>query len=862
MSAAQRLAFGLLLAASACGTQRSVDRLYSVEADVSGLEGSLELVLNETESLTVAGNGTHAFATQLADKSAWSVSLHSSPEAQDCTVTPVDGTVQGAAPSVTVRCVTRLYPVGGALPALDEPGLVLHEEVHGLRVAPDPLAPRYTFKEPLRHGDRYEVKVAENPPGRRCSLEGATGVAKAAVTDANVRCELLTFPLSGAVSGALTTGLVLEETTSKQEVTVAAGAQRYALPAPLPYGASYQVRVKTSPPGLRCAVERGVDLVKREVTDADVRCTLDHLLITEISSTWFRDFPAWIEVHNPTAQPLSLQGLALRTDGRSSNTGTWSYDQRFPLPARTVPPGGYLVIAGRTSATSYDNPTTAYVRLGTDVVPWWGADGAVELLDVNAKRTVDYVRFGTGGNPPTTEGWTGAGTVSPPFGSEAEYGKSLVRKAVTADSDAASDWRASGFATPGAANDVLDDTDSDGDGLPDSAEKPGGTYNGLPLYDWGARVGPKDIFIEVDWMNPSGYDGKPDEGILPRREALEKVALAFLAHNIALHFDVGDLFDKAPGIDPADHDLGGGAELPFACNISLTPVTGASAKNLHELKAASFDFRRRPSFHYTVFANSREVACGDSGSSGVAEVGGNDLVVTLGRWGLNSSTPEQTRLLINYQAAVFMHEFGHNLGLRHGGDVDVNHKPNYVSVMNYLYTLAGLPVLGTTEGDRYYYYYRGTCDPRVTMKQLQRGPLGAVNEFQIDYSDGSGAPLNELQVDETLGLGRGPHGWVDFNWNNLKDTATSANLNASYDAPNVCGRTGATNEVHPDYNDWANIKLPFVRGRWGQTFSAPSVAEAKRRAVIDVLGDVQEVAEETLPPAHLREELRQLTGAR
>lgn len=35
------------------------------------------------------------------------------------------------------------------------------------------------------------------------------------------------------------------------------------------------------------------------------------------------------------------------------------------------------------------------------------------------------------------------------------------------------------------------------------------------------------------------------------------------------------------------------------------------------------------------------------------------------------------------EAGTLMHEFGHSLGLRHGGDEDNNCKPNYVSVMNY-----------------------------------------------------------------------------------------------------------------------------------------------------------------------------------
>ena len=38
-----------------------------------------------------------------------------------------------------------------------------------------------------------------------------------------------------------------------------------------------------------------------------------------------------------------------------------------------------------------------------------------------------------------------------------------------------------------------------------------------------------------------------------------------------------------------------------------------------------------------------------------------------------------------------MHEWGHNFGRRHGGDLfEPNCKPQYLSVMNYLYQLRGL----------------------------------------------------------------------------------------------------------------------------------------------------------------------------
>jgi hypothetical protein len=76
------------------------------------------------------------------------------------------------------------------------------------------------------------------------------------------------------------------------------------------------------------------------------------------------------------------------------------------------------------------------------------------------------------------------------------------------------------------------------------------------------------------------------------------------------------------------------------------------------------------------------------------------------------------------QAGTFMHELGHNLSRHHGGDTDCNNKPNYLSVMNYLFQQEGL----------------------------------IKSDKKVDYSPFSSSVvpnLNEASLDETVGLNGG-----------------------------------------------------------------------------------------------------------
>jgi hypothetical protein len=102
---------------------------------------------------------------------------------------------------------------------------------------------------------------------------------------------------------------------------------------------------------------------------------------------------------------------------------------------------------------------------------------------------------------------------------------------------------------------------------------------------------------------------------------------------------------------------------------------------------------RKDIFHYALLAHalgypSTENPLVPVANSGVADTNGGDLMVTLGLWDNEVGTSF-------VQGSTLMHELGHNLGLRHSGVLpsgllEPNCKPNYQSIMNYLFQVRGL----------------------------------------------------------------------------------------------------------------------------------------------------------------------------
>jgi hypothetical protein len=253
-----------------------------------------------------------------------------------------------------------------------------------------------------------------------------------------------------------------------------------------------------------------------------------------------------------------------------------------------------------------------------------------------------------------------------------------------------------------------DDPDTDGDGLLDGWEAaaldPDNNCNdlGLDLPGLGADPLHKDIFLEIDWMDANDHSHRPKDA------ALQIIIDAFAnapvdnpngERGISLHIDVSNAVSHQ-GSTTFDIPLAGFVETQF-----------------DEIKTANFSPNRKPAYHYALFSHATARLLVSAGATGIAELYGNDLMVSLGGRANQEGTVEE-------QAGTLMHELGHNLNLRHGGGDSEACKPNYMSVMNYWFQLIGIPI-HVSEG-------------------------ATITRF--DYSHEALETLNEEHLDEMVGI--------------------------------------------------------------------------------------------------------------
>jgi hypothetical protein len=335
--------------------------------------------------------------------------------------------------------------------------------------------------------------------------------------------------------------------------------------------------------------------------------------------------------------------------------------------------------------------------------------------------------------------------------------------------------------------------DSDRDGLPNTWETTGIDINGDRIIDYnlraqGANPLHKDIFVEVDFM----------QFHRPRAQAITNVINSFArapvlnpdgTTGIRLHVLVNEQIPHQNTIN----DLSGLATIKnsrfgtFFERVSdvVSPANIIAAKKL--------------AYHYALFVHSRP----GSSSSGIGELPGNDFIVSLGAtgWGVDPATGHTVGSL-EQQQGTFMHEFGHNLNLRHGGGDNIHRKPNHLSVMNYLFQMSS-----------------------------------TVANRPLDYSRCIVATLNENSLSEPAGIGPScPPGLRTFinAMNLLVTTGTRIDYNIDGDrmdtrlAKDLNGE--GTRSTLAGYNDWARILYNFRTVPAGASGAAAGAAAANATA--------------------------------
>ena len=340
--------------------------------------------------------------------------------------------------------------------------------------------------------------------------------------------------------------------------------------------------------------------------------------------------------------------------------------------------------------------------------------------------------------------------------------------------------------------------DADDDGLLDVWERFGVDTDNDGVVDinlpaLGANVLRKDIFLEVDHLQAVSHTHRP------RQDAIDRVVKSFTnapisngdgTTGVQLHVDVGAIFGAGVivsitggGVTGQYGDLGGGNAIPEAGNevIEAFKSPEAPAIKFADLKAANFNVLREYVFRYTIFAHQtnprRQTNDCTSGQSSPTR---RDFLVTLGglRNKNNTTVPCWDTDIFGFsvgnsaqQGGTLMHELGHVLGLQHGGDADINHKPNYLSVMNYNWSFCEVPTSPAL--------LPGLCD-------YSRLALGALPP-----------DLDELDLDECVGIAGGlGFGAVDWNGNGVFEGASacgpvSTNVVADTNNDGVCVRLGS-----------------------------------------------------------------------
>lgn len=164
---------------------------YTVGGTVTGLNGTVVLKNNGSDSLTVTANGAFSFHGALSGGSAYSVTVYSQPVGQTCNATNGSGVIGSTnVVSVAITCTNITYKVGGAVSGLSGTVVLRDNGADDLTITANGA---FQFATALAAGAGYAVTVVAQPYGQTCTVSNGSGtIASTDITNVSITCSTST----------------------------------------------------------------------------------------------------------------------------------------------------------------------------------------------------------------------------------------------------------------------------------------------------------------------------------------------------------------------------------------------------------------------------------------------------------------------------------------------------------------------------------------------------------------------------------------------------------------------------------------------------------------------------------------------
>ncbi len=189
----------------------------------------------------------------------------------------------------------------------------------------------------------------------------------------------------------------------------------------------------------------------------------------------------------------------------------------------------------------------------------------------------------------------------------------------------------------------------------------------------------RDSLVEIDYMSHHIPPGAAIDAVVSRFSPMELLNPDG-TYGVNLHYIIDDNVAHKTCINIWT-DTDSDPTNDYA-NIKKNFMGTESERNT----SVEFYQAKRDVYHYALFIHTRCGTISEQQSAGGAETPGNDAFVSLGYPGWGNVIDGHDTGSTDYKTRSFMHEYGHNFNLKHGGSADTPHcKPNYISVMNYLF---------------------------------------------------------------------------------------------------------------------------------------------------------------------------------